>query len=257
MKKIHIAFLIIFHFLFIKSSGTVSHLVKYCLNGSLLRGRTIILVTHQVEVCCRSSSCAQVIEIQDGEIIAQGHPAQVFEDDSLRDSRRQHKRTTTSIDVTADNAEPEKNKEGVIDNDTEAFDDTDGMSSWGVRFTYLGAMGGLVFWICYAIVNIVAHLLMLGQGAWVGKWVNAADQAHQLGFYFTIYAIIQVLCGIFLTLMYLYLIAGAVSASKKIHRTLVQRIFSAPLGWFDQTPFGQIVNRFSKGLYSAYFTILF
>ncbi|KAK4701289.1 hypothetical protein P7C70_g4945, partial [Phenoliferia sp. Uapishka_3] len=81
------------------------------------------------------------------------------------------------------------------------------------------------------------------KGWWVGKWVNDPTRP---GYYFAIYATIQVVAAISLTAMYLYLIAGAVRASRILHARLTNSIFGAPIRFFDTTAQGNIINRFSK-----------
>jgi ABC-type multidrug transport system fused ATPase/permease subunit len=66
--------------------------------------------------------------------------------------------------------------------------------------------------------------------------------------YLTILAVIG-LAGAFATLMRdVWLFYGSLTASRKIHKRLMQAILHARLKFFDTTPLGQIVNRFSKDL---------
>ena len=48
---------------------TAQHLVEHCLNGNLVRGRTIILVTHHVALCLPAAS--YLVEIEQGKVIRQ------------------------------------------------------------------------------------------------------------------------------------------------------------------------------------------
>ena len=41
---------------------------------------------------------------------------------------------------------------------------------------------------------------------------------------------------------------GCTSASLNLHKTLLQVIMHAPMAFFDSTPLGRIMNRFSKDL---------
>ncbi|CAM9832205.1 unnamed protein product, partial [Heterosigma akashiwo] len=41
---------------------------------------------------------------------------------------------------------------------------------------------------------------------------------------------------------------GSLTASQRIHDTMANRVLRAPCGWFESTPLGRIVNRFSSDL---------
>lgn len=49
----------------------------------------------------------------------------------------------------------------------------------------------------------------------------------------------------------LALYVGTLNAARYIHNSLLARVFKAPMEFFDQTPTGRIVNRFSKDIEST------
>lgn len=219
-------------------SETLSRLVERCLNGSLLRGRTVVLVTHYVELCTtKIKSCSLVVHMDDGKIAERGRPSVL-----------QHHRRTSSVPSVKRDTDDKKDDEKAPADDDGGEDDAEENEKipWSVYFGYFRSLGGPAFWAVYIVINLVAHLLMLAQGAWVGQWVNAPDHGERLGFYYGIYALIQVSGGVTLTAMYLMMLWGAVQASRVLHRDLASAIFNAPVRWFDATPFGRILNRFTK-----------
>lgn len=46
----------------------------------------------------------------------------------------------------------------------------------------------------------------------------------------------------------LSMVKGTVNSSVTLHRSLLEQIMRAPLSFFDTTPLGRIVNRFSKDI---------
>lgn len=44
---------------------------------------------------------------------------------------------------------------------------------------------------------------------------------------------------------------GSMSAAKLLHRDLIENLLFVPLSFFDTTPSGRILNRFSKDLYAV------
>ena len=41
---------------------------------------------------------------------------------------------------------------------------------------------------------------------------------------------------------------GSVNASKRLHKSLLERLMHFPMSFFDVTPIGRIINRFSKDI---------
>lgn len=258
----------------------VSHVVDHCLNGPLLEGRTVVLVTHFVKLCAqRLTTCEQVIKLHEGRVTSVGPPSDALapggsgmarspSNSSLRSnsSRRSGQHGNGKMhDVHV--------KHGSGAHEDRGDSSGDGTSiSWTVYKRYARAMGGLKFWLPYAVVNIVAHVFMIGQvhprrlvpssprrrgrvltgflarsqGYFVGRWVNAPDANSHAARYFGLYAGIQLVASATLTIQYLYLIVGGIRASRLLHARLATRIFAAPFRWWDRTPSSNAINRFSK-----------
>lgn len=75
---------------------------------------------------------------------------------------------------------------------------------------------------------------------------STTDGSDQLDMYLTIYILITMTnivvgAGRFASLYY-----GTLRASKKLYQQLLQRVLRAPMRFFDTTPVGRILNRFSK-----------
>ncbi|KAK4054059.1 hypothetical protein OIO90_003704 [Microbotryomycetes sp. JL221] len=235
-------------------SNTAAHLVENCLNGPLLKGRTVVLVTHFVKMCTRRvNNCELVVHLHEGRIKKQGPPERGLAPEGAggaamgRTSSQSSLRSTKKEGNTSSDNDDKKGHQEHYDEGNEGSNDI----SFKVYKRYFAAFGKsiktkVVFWIVYAIVNVVAHVLMLSQGWFVGRWVSAGDRDQRPGFYFTIYTVIQLSGALSLTAMYLMLIWGAINASRTIHERLTRAVFGAPFRFFDATPQGAILNRFSK-----------
>ncbi|BGP27903.1 hypothetical protein JCM10295v2_006890 [Rhodotorula toruloides] len=233
-------------------SNMVQHVVDHCLNGPLLHGRTVVLVTHFTSLCVRKlQRCALVVELHDGKVTRAAPPSNRLEatsngmtrssSSSLRSERSSRTKATRDGCHAVDVKHGQSVDEDRVDTSGEGTD-----ISWTVYRKYAAAMGGFKFWIPYAIVNIIAHVFMLAQGWFVGRWVGAADRDSHAARYFSLYAGIQIVASVSLTAMYLLLIWGGIRASRLMHRRLADRIFAAPFRWWDRTPVSHAINRFSK-----------
>ncbi|CAO3624021.1 unnamed protein product [Cunninghamella echinulata] len=74
---------------------------------------------------------------------------------------------------------------------------------------------------------------------------NESFISEQLKYYLGIYTIINLLCVITSSGQYLIIYIGGLRASKKLFADLLDRILHAPFRFFDTTPIGRILNRFS------------
>ncbi|KAF2637665.1 ATP-dependent bile acid permease-like protein [Massarina eburnea CBS 473.64] len=71
------------------------------------------------------------------------------------------------------------------------------------------------------------------------------------GYFLGVYA---VLGAIFMLITFLregFLFGGSLAASRRIHERLIQKVTHAKFRFFDQTPLGQLMNRFSKDIESV------
>jgi ABC-type multidrug transport system fused ATPase/permease subunit len=70
-------------------------------------------------------------------------------------------------------------------------------------------------------------------------------------YYLAVYAVLGVIFMFITFVREGFLFAGSLAASKRIHERLIQKITHAKFRFFDQTPLGQLMNRFSKDIESV------
>ena len=75
---------------------------------------------------------------------------------------------------------------------------------------------------------------------------NTQDPKVDAWYYLVIYALLGVFYILISALREGYIFWGSLRASKKLHRELLTAITHAKLQFFDTTPLGQLMNRFSK-----------
>lgn len=69
-----------------------------------------------------------------------------------------------------------------------------------------------------------------------------------VGFYLGIYAMIGIACMLIALFRDFWLFFGSLTASWRIHKDLMKAVTRAKFKFFDSTPLGQLMNRFSKDL---------
>ena len=91
----------------------------------------------------------------------------------------------------------------------------------------------------------------VGTGLWLAYWSSAnitTDKQRKM--YIGIYGGIGLGQGLFTLLFCISVTCGSMVASRRLHNRLLLNIMHSPMSFFDTTPRGRIVNRFSKDLYT-------
>merc|ERR1719162_2904782 len=116
---------------------------------------------------------------------------------------------------------------------------------------YLQAGGRLLRFGVVLIGYTVTGVNTLLSTVWIALWTKDATYEKQpQSFYLGIYAGLAVTLSLFTYLRTILLVHFGIRASTTLHRNLLQSILNAPQSFFDTTPVGRILSRFSKDMYS-------
>ena len=80
---------------------------------------------------------------------------------------------------------------------------------------------------------------------WLYYWVSNLQELSEWRFYITIFAILVAASGVLLCVRDTVLAFAELKASSALHNQMLQSLFRAPVSFFDSTPQGRIINRFS------------
>ncbi|KNC96889.1 uncharacterized protein SPPG_07717 [Spizellomyces punctatus DAOM BR117] len=152
-----------------------------------------------------------------------------------------------------------------------------------VYWAYISAAGGFVFLMALIFAYLTVQLSTIGQDWWLKSWAAAYRRAtyrvtmggsespqivlsvfptYHLGpsskledrkgvnYYLIIYALIGLLTMLTLFIRILVNCTGSLHASRHLHSAMLARLLHAPMRFFDTTPMGRILNRFSKDVQS-------
>ncbi|CAD7704404.1 unnamed protein product, partial [Ostreobium quekettii] len=154
---------------------------------------------------------------------------------------------------------------GVSVTDDKEGDPGDAMTgsvSWAVYLAYLGAAG-------LGTVAVVAASLALtqttsnGADVWMARWVDANERlpgstGTQLSSYFACMFFAWAGASLVFTLFRAFSFARAgLQATRRLHRSLLSNLFTLPASFFDGTPTGRILCRFSTDLARLDFDVPF
>ncbi|XP_005811569.1 multidrug resistance-associated protein 5-like [Xiphophorus maculatus] len=256
-----------------------SHIFSRAICGAA-KGKTVLFVTHQLQYL---PECDDVILMKDGQIVEHGHHAQLMSKErdyaTLFNSMQQEnivkenlknklrKEAVKTVDSSAEVAKVEpkvesKRREHLM----KAEEKGSGAVAWSVYGAYIKAAGGpLVF-----IINIVFFLSTTGSIAfsnwWLSHWIrqgsgntslisanettesNSMRLNPHIQYYSTVY-VVSMGAALFLkTVRGLVFVKCTMKAASALHDKLFHRLLLSPMRFFDTTPLGRILTRFSRDM---------
>ncbi|KJR80768.1 uncharacterized protein SPSK_04818 [Sporothrix schenckii 1099-18] len=127
-----------------------------------------------------------------------------------------------------------------------------GKVKWQVYLEY-AKTNNLFAVIVYLTALVSSQLVSLGANYWLKKWAdhNLKDGTNsQVGKYIGIYFAFGIGSALLTVAQTLILwIFCSIEASRKLHERMAKAIFRSPMSFFDVTPAGRILNRFSSDIY--------
>jgi ABC-type multidrug transport system fused ATPase/permease subunit len=119
----------------------------------------------------------------------------------------------------------------------------EGEMSWKVYWEYISSSGAFTFFI-YFLFMLLFRAGQVASDIWISIWTHSSGASSAM--FIENYLI---LCGgslVFLLLSSLFLVRVSRRASLNIHQNMLISLMKAPIGFFDITPVGRIINRFSR-----------
>lgn len=121
-----------------------------------------------------------------------------------------------------------------------------------VYVKYIRSAGGFVRFAFVIFFFILSAAVNLATGVWIALWTSDTSyERNGEGFYIGGYALFAVLVGVFSFCRSYLLAKFGVQASSTLHKSLLASILRAPMHFFDTTPTGRILSRFSKDMHTV------
>ena len=175
---------------------TAHHLYHECLKGDLMRGRTIILVSHHVQLC--APGAGYIVTLENGRVAFQGdkdaflssgvlntliqsgaadasdeHEETAVADveelipekESSDDSGGPSSETTSTVAASEPETKPEKRKppRKLIEEEKRAV----GHINKDIWMAYINACGGWSYWILFGVALLLAALSPVAENGWL------------------------------------------------------------------------------------------
>ncbi|KAM5539771.1 hypothetical protein V8D89_006584 [Ganoderma adspersum] len=230
-------------------------IVNKCLDGDLLRGRTVILVTHNVAMV--SPIADFVVDVgSDGRILSQGTLENALAHDSslLKDVEHEAEELQKADQEIDGEKEEDVNAPSSAGKLVVAEEMEEGHVGWRALLLYLGNMSTrpLLFWFIYATGYTLRHSITNVQAWWLGVWAaqyetTAPEEVH-VQYYLGVYCytvIVIMSCSAFCVWFY---VGGSMRAARIVHERLVTSVLGTTLRWLDKTPTARIIARCTEDI---------
>jgi ATP-binding cassette subfamily C (CFTR/MRP) protein 1 len=226
------------------------HVFNNCILKLAKQGKTIILVTHQLQYLPLADF---LIEMKDGKIhsaIAQQKLVN-FEFSQFQENSKQEIVEEISVEISAPSPLPPKHTvaSGKLIEDEER---KTGSVALSVYISYLKVCGVLLSSLSVLVI-VLSRASSIGADWWMSFWSSSAQNpgnTHSTGYFIGGYAGFGTAVAIIFAADYFLVSAISVRSSKKLHTQLLDTVSRAPMSFFDTTPIGRILNRFSSDVKS-------
>ncbi|KAG5855049.1 hypothetical protein ANANG_G00044780 [Anguilla anguilla] len=266
------------------------HLLEKCILG-ILKHTTRIICTHRIEFLDRAD---MVILMDGGTIIKTGTPEEILP--MVEVVPKNWKNDSNRKDKDESQQEQPQDHDTLVDCTMDQEQKQMGVVAWRVYKSYRLAVGScLTFFILISLLlmqasknasdwwlshwisqlksgNNISHSVLLNRDLsylllfspsgliYPVTLVETASKANitsDIKFYLTVYGSIAAANSLFTAARAFLFAHGTICAATVIHNRLLDRVLKATVSFFDTTPFGCIVSRFSSDLYSIDDTLPF
>lgn len=123
-----------------------------------------------------------------------------------------------------------------------------------VYIKWATAAGGVAVGAMIIFAFYFAEMVSMLSSWWLSFW---SEHQHKGGaspwFYLTIYILINIMIVLVSFIRELYVRLKGLNASRDLFEELLKGVLFAPMSFFDVTPIGRVINRFSKDIYTVRF----
>lgn len=249
------------------------------------KGKTILFVTHQLQYL---PECDLVILMRDGQIAENGSHAQLMakardyaalftsmqQENLVKENfKNKHRRASAkkadgAMDVAKVRQKVEsRRREPLMKPEEKGSGDV----SWSVYGAYIKAAGGPVIFIINAFLFLSTTGSIAFSNWWLSHWIkqgsgaSAAENSSfilangttaagsmrlnpHIQYYSTIYVVSMGAALVLKTVRGLVFVKCTVKAASVLHDKLFRRLLLSPMRFFDTTPLGRILTRFSRDM---------
>ncbi|KAF5336910.1 hypothetical protein D9611_003444 [Ephemerocybe angulata] len=232
---------------------TAKWIVDKCFTGDLIKGRTVILVTHNIALT--KPIAEYVVSMgSDGRVLSHGPVSEALKLDKklekeLRVDAELTKKADDEVEAHEDVNKPADGKLIVAEEVEE------GHVSWSALKMFFEGLGGkhpVLFFSAFLVglglcdIALAVHTWFLGY--WASQYQNHPASEVPVFLYLAIYGICLLVALFVWILANVTYIWGTIRASRAIHKNLVESVLGTTLRWLDTTPISRVITRCTQDI---------
>ncbi|KAJ6470738.1 hypothetical protein C8R47DRAFT_1298099 [Mycena vitilis] len=232
---------------------TSKWIVEKCFSGDLVKGRTVILVTHNVALCAPIADFTISIGLN-GRILSQGTVAEALQHDiALANEANADLQVmeqvvdAEAVEVKADAKKDANDGKLILAEEVQL-----GRVKWSAVNLYLRGLGGFWFYAVFLGFYTLTHLAQIYETWYLGYFASLYETSPpgsvSVSYHMGIYALItlfDIVTNSWADIIFAY---AVLRASRVIHRQLIESILGTTLRWMDITPASRVIARFTADI---------
>lgn len=254
-------------------SHTAASIMKECFQGPLMKDRTVILVSHHVQLV--SPAASYIVALDNGDVTYAGdRPGFVaggfmedIEPENEADQPQGEGDGKHTVDIKATNrhlmlageaSEPPSETASLAESSTVINEEdketltpierktprklveeerrATGRIGWPVWKSYFRSQGGPGYWLCFVLAVLIGATPPIWENGWLSRWSSSYSNPrddHSPTFYVVGYAILTLVGVLATTLRFVVLYYGSIRASTQVHKRMLERILFATIRFHD------------------------
>ncbi|KAJ7139685.1 hypothetical protein C8R44DRAFT_867802 [Mycena epipterygia] len=228
---------------------TAKWIVDKCLRGDLIKGRTVILVTHNVAMAKPIANFVVSMGL-DGHVHSHGSISEALATDEIlakelsKDQEVLDKKSD-EIDTVLPPTESKSDGKLIVAEEIE-----EGHVGWDALKFYFQGLGGnhaLLFFTVFfgglGFTELCSALQTWFLGYWANQYTLQDPSQVDVFYYLGIFCIVLSAGFIIYAVTFVVYNLGVFRASKSLHKQLVESVLGTTLRWLDVTPTSRVIAR--------------
>lgn len=120
---------------------------------------------------------------------------------------------------------------------------------WSIYSKFFLSNNTWIFYLIAIPLTILSSYSMIQNGIFLGKWIDVTHTKQYFWRYFVIVFLLSLAYASLITIVGLIVSMATLRMTKMLHYNMLERAANAPINlYFDKTPTGRILNRFSSDI---------